>query len=267
MKNIIKIIFCAAAASIVTVTTIFSCFAAEPLTDFKNVTKVEIQEKDDKYVILGKMESEGTLVKLFELNKTTEEDAATMYVNAKIGLNVRNIPTTEKEPIAAIAYGTEVKRIGIRLENETENYWELIEFNGEYAFIWSEYLTNEKPIIETSQAASADYEPDSSSSEEYYASSETSTTSDPALTYFDYCDLTAYEWTGNPCANGNYPTAGYTVACNTLPMGTQIYIEGYGYYVVEDRGGMPGNGIDIYMGDPDTCINFGRQYANVYIVN
>lgn len=78
--------------------------------------------------------------------------------------------------------------------------------------------------------------------------------------------LTAYEWTGNPCANGNYPTEGYTVACNSLPLGTRIYIEGLGEYVIEDRGGMNDSVIDIYMGDYDSCIQFGVQYADVYII-
>lgn len=84
-------------------------------------------------------------------------------------------------------------------------------------------------------------------------------------TYLGTYQLTAYEWTGSPCANGNYPTTNYTVACNSLPLGTKIYIEGYGDYVVEDRGGMGNNVIDVYMGDYSACIQFGRRSANVYI--
>ena len=37
--------------------------------------------------------------------------------------------------------------------------------------------------------------------------------------------LTAYEWTGAPCANGAFPTVGYTVACNSLPLGTRVYVD------------------------------------------
>lgn len=85
-------------------------------------------------------------------------------------------------------------------------------------------------------------------------------------TYLGVYELTAYEWTGNPCANGNYPSCGYTVASNTIPLRSRIYIEGYGEYVVEDRGGMAGNVIDVYMGDYDFCIQFGRRTANVYLI-
>lgn len=84
--------------------------------------------------------------------------------------------------------------------------------------------------------------------------------------YLGSYELTAYAWTGNPCANGNYPSCGYTVASNTIPLGSRIYIEGYGEYVVEDRGGMPSNVIDVYMGDYDSCIQFGRRSANVYLI-
>ena len=84
--------------------------------------------------------------------------------------------------------------------------------------------------------------------------------------YLGNYELTAYEWTGNPCANGNYPTEGLTIASNTLPIGTRVYIEGIGERTVEDTGGMPGNVIDIYMGDPGTCVQFGRQNAEVYIL-
>lgn len=87
-----------------------------------------------------------------------------------------------------------------------------------------------------------------------------------ATGYLGGYTLTAYEWTGNLCANGNYPTCGYTAACNSLPLGTRIYIEGMGEYVIEDRGGMDNSVIDIYMGDVETCLQFGVQYADVYII-
>lgn len=87
------------------------------------------------------------------------------------------------------------------------------------------------------------------------------------MTYLGVYELTAYEWPGEVCADGNYPSCGYTVGCNGLALGTRIYIEGYGEYVVEDRGGMPDNVIDIYIEDYDTCIQFGRRTADVYLID
>jgi 3D (Asp-Asp-Asp) domain-containing protein len=86
------------------------------------------------------------------------------------------------------------------------------------------------------------------------------------LEYAGIFELTAYTWTGNPCANGNYPTAGHTVASNYFPLGTRIYIEGMGEYVVEDIGGMATNVIDVYIEGSDNCKQFGRRQAGIYIV-
>lgn len=83
--------------------------------------------------------------------------------------------------------------------------------------------------------------------------------------YCSYCN------SGSKTSSGTYPVANRTVACNSLPLGTRIYIEGYGEFVVEDRGGMGGNVIDIYMGDQpndDVCNAFGRKPSvNVYVLS
>lgn len=88
------------------------------------------------------------------------------------------------------------------------------------------------------------------------------------LEYLGTFEMTAYEWTGNPCANGNYPEVGYTVACNSLPLGTTVYIEGVGYRVVEDRGAEwhGSNWLDLYLGDVDSCYAWGVRSVEVYIV-
>lgn len=53
------------------------------------------------------------------------------------------------------------------------------------------------------------------------------------------------------------------VACNFLPFGTIIVIDGK-EYVVNDRCGIDGC-IDIFMESYEDAIQFGRQYKEVYI--
>ena len=92
--------------------------------------------------------------------------------------------------------------------------------------------------------------------------------SDDSSTYYGTFQLTAYTWTGNPCADGAYPSSGYTVACNDPGLWHKwIYIEGYGNYYVHDTGGMGGGVIDVYMDSYDACIQFGRRSANIYVLN
>ena len=90
--------------------------------------------------------------------------------------------------------------------------------------------------------------------------------------YYDYhggyigtFELTAYEWTGERMANGEYPYYG-ACASNYFALGTVLYIEGYGTFTVKDRGGpsMGNNIIDIYLGDADACWEFGVRTADVY---
>ena len=81
---------------------------------------------------------------------------------------------------------------------------------------------------------------------------------------------TAYAYTGSPCANGDMPTTGHTIACNSLPFGTKLKIEGLdGIYEVEDRGASwhSDRWLDIYMGDVETCMNWGKQEREVYIIH
>lgn len=53
------------------------------------------------------------------------------------------------------------------------------------------------------------------------------------------------------------------VACNFLPLGTQVEIDGI-VYTVNDRSGVDGI-IDIFMNDYDSAIEFGRRIKNVYV--
>ena len=91
---------------------------------------------------------------------------------------------------------------------------------------------------------------------------------DLGMEYLGEWRITAYAYTGSPCANGNYPTTGYTIACNSLPFGTEVYIEGVGIRTVEDRGPewLGSEWCDLYLGDYNSCVNWGSQYRGVWRV-
>lgn len=86
-------------------------------------------------------------------------------------------------------------------------------------------------------------------------------------TYMGNYELTAYIATGNPCADGVYPCVGVTVASNDPALWHKcVYIEGYGVFFVHDTGGMSNNVIDIFVETYDEAIQFGRQNAEVYVI-
>ena len=82
--------------------------------------------------------------------------------------------------------------------------------------------------------------------------------------YVGTFSITAYTWTGNTMANGEYPYYGSVASCD-FPLGTTLYIENVGNFIVNDV--CPTSGvIDVYMNTYEECINFGRQYCNVYVM-
>ncbi|MBS6927508.1 MAG: 3D domain-containing protein [Finegoldia magna] len=86
---------------------------------------------------------------------------------------------------------------------------------------------------------------------------------------------TAY--TSDPSENGGYSTTAmgtairYGVAAvdpNVIPLGTRLYIEGYGYARAEDTGGaIKGNKIDLVFGSKSQSNRWGRRTVRVTILN
>lgn len=155
-----------------------------------------------------------------------------MFVNSRNGLNVRSGPGIESEILDVLPFGSEVQALDFAPDND----WYKIRYGGKTAYVATEFIQYEDPFQE--------------------------------MEYLGNWRTTAYAYTGSPCANGNYPQAGYTIACNVLPFGTEVYISGVGFRTVEDRGpswlGM--EWLDIYMDDANECVQWGEQYRDVYLV-
>ena len=144
-------------------------------------------------------------------------------------LNLRSRPDTGGDIIAVIPYRKSVKVI------QKQDGWAKVEYDGKLGYVCGEYIQEEQP---------------------------------PNKTYLGNYLVTAYEDTGCTCANGNYPSVGYTVAHNTLPFGARLYIDGVGERVVEDRG--PGylgsEWLDLYLGDAGECYIWGEKHLDVYLL-
>ena len=70
-------------------------------------------------------------------------------------------------------------------------------------------------------------------------------------------------------ASGAVAQEGVTIAADwsVLPVGTVIYIEGYGTRTVQDKGAaVKGNAIDVYFESHDEALVFGRQTVLVYVM-
>ena len=81
-------------------------------------------------------------------------------------------------------------------------------------------------------------------------------------------EATAYCYTGNRTATGTWPSRG-TIAVDPtiIPLGTRLFVEGYGEGIAEDVGGaIQGEIIDLYMESEAECWAWGRRTVKVRII-
>ena len=74
---------------------------------------------------------------------------------------------------------------------------------------------------------------------------------------------------GAKTASGTTPTEGRTIAVDSsvIPLGSRVYIEGYGMFIAEDTGGAIKNSkIDVFVSSHDRAYELGVQYANIYLL-
>lgn len=109
-------------------------------------------------------------------------------------------------------------------------------------------------------------------------STETSSTNSSAssFNYSQVLVMDATSYTDDPAENGGYNTTKlgtplrYGVVAvdpKVIPLGTKLYIEGYGYAVAEDTGGaIKGKRIDLCFTNKAQANAFGRKNVKVYIL-
>lgn len=160
--------------------------------------------------------------------------AQTKYVSSDNGVRLRKQTSAEADIITVIRFGEAVEVVS-EIEKE-DRTWVKVIYQDQEGYTAAEYLTDEDPLEN--------------------------------MEFLGTWMITAYAETGNCCANGEYPGVGRTVACNSLPFGTQVYIAGVGARTVEDRGSssMGDSWIDLYLGNTSDCIQWGVQYLDVYII-
>lgn len=88
------------------------------------------------------------------------------------------------------------------------------------------------------------------------------------LTFYCPCEICNGEFE-TQTTSGVPPKEGKTIAVDAsiIPMGSEIYIDGFGTYYAEDTGGaIKGNRIDIFVDTHEKALEMGEKYADVYIV-
>lgn len=80
----------------------------------------------------------------------------------------------------------------------------------------------------------------------------------------------SYHFSGNPRGVYGLPCQYGTVAVDRklIPLGTKLYIEGYGYAIANDTGtAIKGKTVDLYMEKYEQCLLWGARKTTVYILD
>lgn len=91
--------------------------------------------------------------------------------------------------------------------------------------------------------------------------------------------LSTFSMTATAYTGGSYTAMGLkpvrdpnglstiSVDPNVIPLGSKVYVEGYGYAIASDTGGaIKGNKIDLYMNSLQECYSFGRRTVILHII-
>lgn len=81
-------------------------------------------------------------------------------------------------------------------------------------------------------------------------------------------EATAYSGGGTTASGLAARVGRVAVDPRVIPLGTKLYISGYGYCVAADTGGaIKGNRVDLYFNTESECIQFGRRQVTVQVLS
>ena len=184
-----------------------------------------------------------------------------------------NIPASDTS-VASIGMISSNEQVAIGLVRTTE---EMVrareELAARQAAIEAAKLAEEQEAIQAANPYIPNYERVVAYSPDYIAN-QSITANGTALGNFKltfYCACEQFSGGyGNNTATGTKCTEGRTIAVDpkVIPLGSEVFIEGFGSFIAEDTGGaIKQNKIDIYLSDHDRCYSLGVAKANVYLMN
>ena len=166
-------------------------------------------------------------------------------VTAKSCVPVRAGASSNNKIVTVLKAGQTVEK------NGTSGNWVKISANGKSGYVYKTYIT------------------DGGNTRTHSSKKPNDTPIEQDKKYMGKFKLSFYAG-HSMTASGRPPRVNHTIAADTslLPMYTKVYIDGWGTYVVEDRGGAIKNKrIDIFVESQAVANKLGIKYADVYIVN
>ncbi|MDM5236825.1 cell wall-binding protein EntA [Bacillus cereus] len=216
---------------------------------------------------------------------STEFTKSSYYVTANV-LNVRAEANTNSEIL-----GTLKKDDMIETTNQVQNEWLQFEYNGKTAYVHVPFLTGTAPVIEK-QETPAPAKAAAPAQTQTQAPAPVKTAAKPAVKAAQTSEpsggreltVEATAYTAHPSENGGtyggrvLTAMGHDLTANpnmkmiavdpkVIPLGSKVWVEGYGEAIAGDTGGaIKGNRIDVLLGSDSAAQKWGRKTVKVKIL-
>ena len=209
--------------------------------------------------------------------------ALTNRANEDMVIDIHSVTIEEEIRETELAYSVEAKKdstivsgdklvvqpgqTGLRRDTYRVTYRDGVLYDEE--LIFTEVTDPVKEIVAVGTGTSVRPVADDSDSENESTASFSTAPNGRTCVKVLTCKATAYhEPEGSLTKSGTLSRVGaIAVDPSVIPLGTELYVEGYGYCVAEDTGGLiKGNRIDIYLDSEAECVNWGVRDVTVYIL-
>ncbi|PFJ08404.1 enterotoxin [Bacillus cereus] len=212
---------------------------------------------------------------------SAEFTRSTYYVTANV-LNVRAGANTDSEILGKLN-----KDDVIETTNQVQNEWLQFDYNGKAGYVHVPFLTGTAPVIEKKEvvtqeeSARVNTSVKNNTAVKSKESVKSVESSAPAGGREITVEATAY--TANPSENGSYggrvlTAMGHDLTANpnmkviavdpkVIPLGSKVWVEGYGEAIAGDTGGaIKGNRIDVLVGSDSNANSWGRKSVKVKVI-
>ncbi|SFK57883.1 Uncharacterized conserved protein YabE, contains G5 and tandem DUF348 domains [Halobacillus dabanensis] len=244
--------------------------------DFLDEQEISLDKLDELNVDESDRITADTPITITRVEKVTDvvEEEVDYTVETK---KDSSLPKGEKKVITSGEKGLITKKYEVILKNGKETSRELIEENVEKESEKEVVALGTKVEEKTPATTTASSSSSNSSSSSSSQASTTVSRNDTGGAETLYMHATAYTANCSGCsgitatginlkANPNRKVV--AVDPNVIPLGSRVWVEGYGYAVAGDTGGaINGNRIDLFVSSKSEALNFGSRNVKVKILD
>ncbi|MCT1901278.1 LysM peptidoglycan-binding and 3D domain-containing protein [Oceanobacillus sojae] len=232
--------------------------SVQNLLDINSLTTTVIHPEDVIYI--SQPDEDGEESSLY----TVEKGDTLSDISKEFGVSVKDIKEWNKLSSDIIVIGAELSINGATAEAAEEEPAEEPAVEEQSAEEPAEEPAEEEVVVEqTSNEESASESEEQSSNE----SPQGKTISVEATAYTAGCNGCSGVTATGVDLNADPNAKVIAVDPSVIPLGSKVYVEGYGYATAADTGGaIQGNKIDLHVPSQEEALNFGRQQVNVTIV-